>query len=116
MNRYHLRFKSPEVSLDRATPECLRAIAVCMEVYGERSYGLTLTSGNDGEHMAGSKHYTGDAFDARTKHLAPGDKPEIVVEIRRRLGRDYDVLHELEGDPREHLHVEWDPKVPVVTA
>lgn len=76
--------------------------------------GLTIdqlvTSGNDKVHARGSKHYSNDALDFRTKHLPKGIKAELVAMVKRRLGRDYDVILEAEGGVNEHLHVEYDPK------
>ena len=66
---------------------------------------MLVTSGNDSEHMPGSKHYEDKALDFRTRHLLPFDKTALAAEVRRRLGPDYDVV--LEAD---HLHVEHDVK------
>lgn len=67
--------------------------------------GAIITSGIDGKHMQNSLHYSGRAFDFRTKLLHFEVVKLIVAELKERLGKDYDVI--LEGD---HLHVEWDPK------
>lgn len=69
-----------------------------------------VTSGNDSMHGHGSKHYDDHALDFRTKHLKRDDKRNLVKAVKRRLGRDYDVLLEDEGEANEHLHVEFDPK------
>jgi hypothetical protein len=37
--------------------------------------GLVITSGSDSTHMAGSKHYTGEAIDLRSKTLGPPLRP-----------------------------------------
>ena len=66
---------------------------------------MLVTSGNDKVHARGSKHYTDEALDFRTKHLTPADQQRLRTEVKRRLGRDFDVV--LESD---HLHVEHDPK------
>lgn len=71
---------------------------------------MLVTSGNDDKHKVGSKHYEDKALDFRTKHLLPGQKHQLVAEVRRRLGRDYDVILEFEGKVKEHLHVEYDPE------
>jgi hypothetical protein len=34
----------------------------------------------------------------------------LAETVQRRLGRNYDVVLEYLGQPREHLHVEFDPK------
>lgn len=70
---------------------------------------LWVTSGNDRVHMRGSKHYTDDALDFRTKHLTTTDKHAWRKAILRRLGNDYQAILEYEGQTQEHLHVEHDP-------
>ena len=71
---------------------------------------MLVTSGNDSLHMRGSKHYTDDALDIRTKHLSTEQKHALVKTIKRRLGRDYDVILEYEGKINEHAHIEFDHK------
>ncbi len=71
---------------------------------------LLVTSGNDSVHMVGSKHYTDEALDFRTKTLTTAEKHALAVTVRGRLGRNYDVILESEGQPSEHLHIEHDPK------
>lgn len=75
---------------------------------------MLVTSGNDSVHMPGSRHYRDQALDFRTKHLSPPDKVRLVTAVKRRLGRNYDVLLEQEGQPNEHLHVEqqWERPAP----
>lgn len=76
--------------------------------YAFGKYGIqpTITSAMDGNHMATSKHYTGDALDWRIwESDRQGVTNNIVFEMRYYLGGDYDVV--LESD---HIHVEYDPK------
>ena len=73
---------------------------------------LLITSANDSTHMRGSKHYTDDALDFRTKHLPAKDKQAWLIELKRRLGRSFDVVLESEDGANEHAHVEYDPKKP----
>lgn len=68
---------------------------------------MLVTSGNDGQHMKGSKHYHDQALDFSVKRLNIVEKQALVKEIKHRLGSDYDVL--IHG-PVEHLHVEFDPE------
>lgn len=73
-------------------------------------HDMFVTSGNDKVHARGSKHYTDEALDIRTKHLSKPDKHNLKNELKRRLGRDYDVILEDEGGVNEHIHAEYDPK------
>lgn len=71
---------------------------------------MLITAGTDGVHMKESKHYSGDALDIRTKHLSSSARANLLMEIRRRLGGDYDVVLESLGRRNEHAHIEYDPK------
>lgn len=75
---------------------------------------MVITSGNDGAHMRGSKHYTDEALDFRTKHLTPHDKGLLCAAVKLKLGSDYDVVFEDRDGPNEHLHCEYDPHVSTV--
>ncbi len=90
-------------------PETLFAMRVAEGVFEDRKLGLmTVTSCADGKHSAGSKHYTGGAFDIRTRDI-PKDQWQLVAsDIRERLGSEYDVVVEA-----DHFHVELDPKTPI---
>lgn len=90
-------------------PETLFAMRVAEGVFEDRKLGLmTVTSCTDGKHSAGSKHYTGGAFDIRTRDI-PQDQWQIVAgDIRERLGSEFDVVVE-----KDHLHIENDPKTPI---
>lgn len=70
-----------------------------------------ITSGTEGRHMPGSKHYTGEALDVRSHNFPSfAAKREFLNAVRRRLGRNYDVILESLGRPNEHFHIEYDPK------
>jgi hypothetical protein len=70
---------------------------------------MLITSGSEGIHMVGSLHYKDGALDFRTKHLSIPDKKALVTALKRRLGKNYDVILEDAGGTNEHLHVEYDP-------
>jgi len=67
---------------------------------------VVITSGIDGVHREGSKHYSLNAIDVRTNNF-PTAKSKLIFQdsVKVRLGPDYDVV--LEPD---HLHIEYDPK------
>lgn len=77
---------------------------VCKIVNGE-DYEMTITSANDGNHIKGSKHYSDEAIDIRTRDMEDYKKLITVSEIKRLLGKDYDVVFEM-----THIHIEYDPK------
>lgn len=81
---------------------------VCVErVFDKRGIECVITAGIDGKHMPGSLHYKSFAWDVRTNTLPAAQVDDIRIELKTRLGDDYDVV--VEGD---HLHAEFDPKSP----
>lgn len=99
------------VKINGARPELLRAIATAIEVWEMLGLPeLVITSINDGQHMKGSFHYKGEAFDGRTHNIREAGKdPEMAAaHLRAALGEDFDVLLENVGKDTEHIHVEHD--------
>jgi hypothetical protein len=64
-----------------------------------------VTSANDSIHMRGSKHYTDEAVDLRIHGLDADEIKAWAAAIKKRLGRDYDIVIE-----KDHIHAEFDPK------
>lgn len=83
-------------------------IAVVQQVYKDQP--CMITSATDGVHGSDSLHFRGLALDFRTKHLPEAEKYGLVGEVKRRLGREFDVVLEDWGGENEHLHVEFDPE------
>ena len=105
-----MKFK-PGCRLTDLKPQTVLALFVCDGIF--RGFGLepTVTSVNDSKHMARSKHYTGRAFDLRTKDVPQDDRRALVEKIKLRLTPlGFDVVWEAVGRPSEHLHLEHDPK------
>jgi len=66
---------------------------------------MVVTAGFDGKHMAGSKHYEGNAFDMRSRIYTDYELRTLLDNLRENLGTDYDVVDEV-----SHIHIEYDPK------
>jgi len=100
------------IDMTGAQPQTVHAMHVLDSVYAKHGYDeCWITSINDGTHSRGSRHYIGLAFDARSKTIATlTDKFDILADVRRALGYQYDVLLEHVGSDNEHYHVEFDPK------
>ena len=98
----------PDVRIFGLRPEIVLAILVAERAYAEIGCELMLTSGIEGTHSAGSLHYAGCAVDFRTLNVAPDKLNPLVEKIRAALGPDFDVLLET-----NHLHAEFQPKVPL---
>lgn len=69
--------------------------------YG-RNEGVTITSGLDGEHSAGSMHYYGLAVDTRIRFWTDAQAFDVVEELIVELGDSYDIVLE-----SNHIHIEW---------
>lgn len=99
----------PGVRFAVITPALLYMLAtverLSRTVFGLPDEGLVISSGSDSTHMAGSKHYTGEAIDLRSKTLGPL-KGTLVATLRAELGPQFTVLLEHEGRPQEHVHIQ----------
>jgi len=70
--------------------------------------GVTVTSGLDGTHSAGSLHYYGLAVDFRTRYWTPETAKKVFDKLKARLraiSHNFDVIYH-----KTHIHVEWDEK------
>lgn len=98
------------VIFKRLKPEIYGVLDLVDEIFTINGAYVVITSANDGKHMAGSRHYTDDALDLRSKHVQKPIKSKVLTELRLNLGDDYDVLLENVGKPNEHYHLEFDKK------
>lgn len=99
-----LKFKDG-VPLGGLQPDMLYAIDKCNDVFNDRDYDCIVTSTTDGKHMKNSKHPLGFAGDLRRYHIQTRDIEHITHELKSSLGKNYDVILEI-----DHWHVEFDPK------
>jgi len=83
------------------TPHNLIIAAAAANVGAQMGIDIVITSGTDGTHMHGSKHYTGDALDFRLNGTRTA---EFEAKLAARLGKAYQVIAE-----PSHTHVEFDP-------
>ena len=88
-------------------PETVLGLLIAASVYWSHGKTVTVTSGIEGSHSRGSKHYAGMAFDLRTSHLLTSEREAIEKDLKASLGADFDVV--FEGN---HFHIEYDPKEP----
>ncbi len=70
------------VSVVKLQPQALLAMIIANEVYRSIGADLVITAGDDSEHMPGSLHYLGLAFDCRTNNLRPEDIPTVLAGLR----------------------------------
>lgn len=99
-----MKFKQ-NVNVYGVRPELQLAIIVANDVFRNVGLDMTITSIADGMHSKTSLHYTGCAFDARTRGIHGTTLGKIVAELNAALTDDYDVVRE-----SDHLHIEYQPK------
>lgn len=100
----------PTVRFRVITPALLHMLAVLerlsREFFGLPLEGLVITSGSDGTHADGSKHYTGEALDVRSKTMNATIRGGLIATLKAQLGPQFTVLLEDVGTPNEHIHVQ----------
>lgn len=98
-----IRFKdSVRVHPDTLKNPAMWRILTVADTTCPPGYDPTVTSGCDGKHKQGSKHYSGRAWDFRTRDYPAGESPQTWARVmQRELGQDFYVL--LKGD---HIHVQ----------
>lgn len=97
----------PGVNVLGLAPEILLAVIAAEGIWRDYHGEAVITSGVDGTHGRGSRHYSGMAVDLRTHNISEGNRTYAAERLREALGAQYDVV--LEAD---HVHVEFDPKGP----
>lgn len=90
---------------DGVEPRSFWILAAVSDVSDYMTVPIIITSGTDGKHMTGSKHYTGEAVDIRSRNMTPLQRDYFVKALQERLGLDYQVIVE-----KDHIHCEYDPK------
>lgn len=99
----------PGVRIFGLRPETLFAMCVASKLLEVEGHTFVVTCGSEGQHMRGSLHYAGLAFDFRRPDLTWVGGDLLRSELAKRLGDDFDVVQE-----SNHFHVEFQPKTPYV--
>ncbi|MGZ8216223.1 hypothetical protein [Methylomagnum sp.] len=94
----------PGVILRGLDRRMLPAIRTAVSVWLKHGRALVITSGLDGRHRKGSRHYSGLALDLRSRDLGGADRVLMARQLREALGDGFRVILE-----RDHIHVEHDP-------
>ncbi len=103
----------PEANVKKLSSKIKKTFPDIVDTW--KSFGLkkpVITSGNDGRHKHGSKHYINNAIDLRANNIPNSLAREVAKDLQFRLGKDYDVIFEAypENPANDHIHVEYDPK------
>jgi len=67
---------------------------------------IVITSASDGKHKVGSKHYTNEALDVRSKTFKYEARELFICALAHELGGLFTVLYEGDGTPNAHIHVQ----------
>lgn len=89
------------VDISMLSRNARRALQLCSDYLKSKDDEIIITSTNEGDHSAGSLHYSNDAFDFRLPAMA---RPVLMDELRGLLGVDYYVVSQL-----NHIHVGYCP-------
>lgn len=91
-----------KASIAGLKPEMRIALREADSIYKSHDKELVITCGLNGEHSAGSLHYSGYAIDIRTHYFTTEELENVYESLVRRLGLFYDVVLE-----STHIHIEW---------
>ncbi|MBW2648954.1 MAG: hypothetical protein JRC53_03920 [Deltaproteobacteria bacterium] len=90
------------VDISRLERNTRRSLIHVFHAFLRHGETLVITSTYEGNHSPHSLHYANQAYDIRKPSK---NQKEILDEIIRDLGHDFDVVKE-----RDHWHIEYDPK------
>jgi hypothetical protein len=89
----------------------LPRIEAIFEQDSPKEYQFVITSGTDGKHVDGSKHYTGNAVDVRIWYqAATGDQVYLSADVQQKIKADLDRAlgstwyTQIEPD---HIHIQY---------
>lgn len=90
------------VNISSLKPPMVVALMVANDLYKLFNIELVVTSGMDGSHTHGSKHFQGLACDLRVRDFNPQTLPGIIQTLKGNLGSSYFVLLE-----KDHIHIQY---------
>jgi hypothetical protein len=99
----HFKEGTPYTGLKAMT---YQAMFICAEIFNKHQFPLVITSTTDGQHMENSFHYTGEAFDIRTRRMTVVEKTNLFNKIRKAL-TDYSKCFQVIME-ENHIHIEYD--------
>jgi hypothetical protein len=99
-----MKIKGSDVRFVGIQSGILKSFSIIEDVYRYFDHEPVIMSLNDGNHDEDSLHYQGFEVDIRTRNINEIILKQLVIEMKRRLGNDYNVV--LDGN----LHIGYDPK------
>ena len=98
----------PGVIFEGFTRELALILLALVSTAEKLGLPLVITAGSDGKHKKGSRHYTFQAIDVRSKTLTGEQRTAVGASLRTTLGPKFLVLLENSGTENEHFHIELD--------
>ena len=92
----------PGVKTSGLDPHIWEAVIAARKLWAKNGRQLVITSGTEGFHFTGSKHYEGKAIDLRTRYFDGRQQELIACELQTILGPNYNILLEY-----DHIHVSY---------
>lgn len=90
-------------------PAGMRILEVLKSITHSYPFDVTITSGTDGKHSGPTDpHYTGEAYDIRTKDLTDAQKQQLLKDLINHLGVKFHAFIESPGTDNEHIHCQRD--------
>lgn len=93
------------VSIDRVSRPIRRSFNKIDNVFRKYNLEPVVTSTYEGSHSPSSLHYDTEDFGAIDLRRVKKAEPGIIEDLKKELGKDYDVVVE-----ESHIHCEFDPK------
>ncbi|MBW2091016.1 MAG: hypothetical protein JRI34_02680 [Deltaproteobacteria bacterium] len=90
------------VDISRLNRETRRSLPWAEHIYAQYNERFVITSTYEGNHGAGSLHYSDDAYDLERPAM---NGKRIYLAIKDTFPESFDIV--LEDD---HIHIEYDPK------
>ena len=90
------------VDISRLNREIRRSLYEVNNFVEDFKEELIITSTYEGNHGAGSLHYSNDAYDIRRPLTVQSGGIKIIKGI---LGKSFDIIWKV-----DHIHIEYDPK------
>jgi hypothetical protein len=87
-------------------PGLLVILASLQQLSNELKEDIMITSGSDGVHMKGSRHYTFEAVDIRSHSWVMQRKLVVKAQLEKIVGPRFTVLLENVGEDNEHIHIQ----------
>jgi len=92
----------PGVDISKLEKPIRTTLGILDDLLPDHEGIFVVTSTYEGDHIPNSLHYAHRAYDFV---ILRGDSEEIIERFRKAVGKDYDILVDV-----NHYHIEYDPE------